>query len=121
MAAKSAGDMAARGVGGAMRGRASLLLLLLGAFGVGAQDNACTWCGGGKDCSQPWCLYWKDAKKRKKLGWAYCDVGAPSASCPGKPRYAPADPVPLSWSGTDPHPRDGMPVPGRRGAIKCGE
>ena len=22
---------------------------------------------------------------RKKLGWAYCDVGAPSASCPGKP------------------------------------
>ena len=36
-----------------MRGRASLLLLLLGAFGVGAQDNACTWCGGGKDCAQP--------------------------------------------------------------------
>ena len=56
-------------------------------------------CNNGTDCSQPWCLYWKDAKKRKKLGWAYCDVGAPSASCPGKPSYAPADPVPLSWSG----------------------
>ena len=36
-----------------MRGRASLLLLLLGAFGVGAQDNGCTWCGGTKDCTQP--------------------------------------------------------------------
>ena len=62
-------------------------------------DHGVGKCNNGTDCSQPWCLYWEDAKKRKKLGWAYCDVGAPSASCPGKPSYAPADPVPLSWSG----------------------
>ena len=34
-----------------MRGRASLILLLLGAFGVGAQDDGCKWCGGTKDCA----------------------------------------------------------------------
>ena len=58
--------------------------------GVGKCDD--------KDCERPWCLHW-EGEKHKKLSWAYCDVGEPSASCAGKPSYAAAAPVPLAWSG----------------------
>tara|TARA_B110001452_G_scaffold261440_1_gene260231 strand:- start:392 stop:2593 length:2202 start_codon:yes stop_codon:yes gene_type:complete len=35
-------------------------------------------------CEHPWCLHWID-EGDSKLGWAYCDVGAPQASCPPRP------------------------------------
>ena len=61
-------------------------------------DHGVGKCTDGEDCTKPWCLHWLD-EKHKKLSWAYCEVGLPRASCPGKPSYAAPPPVPLAWSG----------------------
>lgn len=61
--------------------------------GVGACKDSGVW--DGEDCKQPWCLHWKDGVEGDKLAWNFCDVGPPSATCPGKRDYFAHPRIPL--------------------------